>query len=104
MPHLTKGEYMITKSDIKSRLYDKYGHIIKKAALNDLVDDVFEEIAKELVRGESVKIEGFGIFGIRTRTERKGINPNTKESIIVPETKNVKFKSSNRLKRKVCSK
>ena len=42
-----------------------------------LVEDVIEEIVDALVRGEGVKISGFGVFALRDKAARTGRNPRT---------------------------
>ena len=45
-----------------------------------------------------VDISGFGKFEVKTRAERVGINPATKEKITVPASKTPGFKASKSLK------
>jgi len=50
-------------------------------------------ISKQLKRGKSVQITGFGTFERRTRKARKARNPQTGEEIKVPRTKVSAFKA-----------
>ncbi len=50
-----------------------------------------------LEKGERVALVGFGSWSIKLREERKGRNPRTKEEIIIPEKKVVKFKAGSDL-------
>ncbi len=53
----------------------------------------YEEVIKEeLVSGGKVQSVGFGTFEVTERKEREGINPRTKETMIIPASKSVKFK------------
>lgn len=75
-------------------------HITKKeaeAALNALVEGAEEA----LIRGEDVKVSGFGSFTVRERQARKGVNPKTGKVIEIPSAKAVVFKPSKLLKEKV---
>ena len=47
---------------------------------------------------DKVLISGFGTFKINHCHERKGVSPKTKEPIIIPASRTVSFKPSNRLK------
>ncbi|MEG1634652.1 MAG: HU family DNA-binding protein [Rikenellaceae bacterium] len=58
------------------------------------IDSVFETIKNGLEKGESTTLMGFGSFTVSSRKERRGINPSTKESIIIPARKVVKFSPS----------
>lgn len=66
-------------------------------ALKAFVDVVGEELSK----GEKIQIAGFGTFEVVERAERHGINPRTKEAIIIPASKSPKFKPLKGLKDKV---
>lgn len=63
-----------------------------------LVDTVFDTMIESILNGEKVLISGFGTFKVNQRQERKGVSPKTKEAMIIPASKTVSFKPSNRLK------
>lgn len=75
-------------------------NLTKKDATK-VIDVVFKAAAEGLANGEIVKVNGFGTFVIKTKPERNGVNPKTKEHIIVPETRVVGFKPAEALKAKV---
>lgn len=62
---------------------------------------ITELIAEVLRRGDKVQICGFGKFEPKIRSERKGINPQTKSEIIIHQKVFVSFKSSNDLNEKL---
>ncbi|NLY17573.1 MAG: HU family DNA-binding protein [Clostridiaceae bacterium] len=68
-----------------------------EAALNALISSVEDA----LVAGEKVVLVGFGTFEVKTRAERKGRNPQTKEEIIITSSKAPVFKAGKGLKDKV---
>lgn len=57
-----------------------------------------EVVEEELKKGGKVQLVGFGTFEVADRAERKGINPSTKEEIIIPASKAPKFKAGRQLK------
>ena len=63
-----------------------------------LVDTVFDTMIESILEGDKVLISGFGTFKVNSRKERKGVNSKTKEMMIIPASKTVSFKPSNRLK------
>lgn len=86
----------MTKKELAAAVAEKAG-ISKKdaeAAVNALAAAVTEELAK----GGSVSISGFGTFEVRERGERKGLNPRTKETVVIPATKAPAFKAGKTLK------
>lgn len=62
---------------------------VKKEAL----DAILSAIEAAVKNGENVVIPGFGSFIVKERAERKGINPLTKEAIVIPAKKAVAFKA-----------
>jgi len=65
------------------------------------VDAVFEVIENSLVKGEEVKLSGFGIFANKKRAAREGTNPATQQKISIPASATVAFKVSKALKEKL---
>ncbi|NWJ44946.1 MAG: HU family DNA-binding protein [Chloroflexi bacterium] len=72
--------------------------------VNQVVKSTIELIARSLRNGDKVVLTGFGTFEVRTRRERKGVNPQTKERIVIPETQTPGFTASNTLKNIVLGK
>lgn len=80
--------------------------VAAKAGLNQkqakaAVDAALDVITESLAAGESVKLTGFGVFEVRERSERNGINPQTGAKMIVPASKVAGFSASHPLKRAV---
>ena len=69
----------MNKSDIAGRVASLTG--VRRSAVGDAGDAVFEAIAEALTRGEDVRIGGFGTFGTRSGPARTGRNPRTGESL-----------------------
>lgn len=85
----------------KNELIEKVGkkaNLTKKAAA-DAVNTTFNLIRDGLVRGEKIVITGFGTFLIRSRAARRGRNPQTGETIQIPNKKTPGFTSGKTLKR-----
>ena len=51
------------------------------------VSAVIDVITEALRRGEKVQLVGFGSFEVKTRAERMGRNPQTKEEIPIPASR-----------------
>jgi DNA-binding protein HU-beta len=58
-----------------------------------IVETVMGIIVDTLASGDEVKLVNFGKFSTRQRAERKGINPQTKEPMIIKAATVVKFKA-----------
>lgn len=59
-----------------------------------LIDTFCDTIISEVKQGNRVQISGFGTFELRNRKSKKGRNPQTGESIIIPERSVPFFKPS----------
>lgn len=89
----------------KTQLCDKVAEKanLTKADAKIAVDALLDSIAEALANPEDGKVAilGFGTFGISERGERKGRNPQTKEEMIIPAKKVVKFKAGSDLEGKL---
>lgn len=70
----------------------------------EVVDRVFDFITEKLAQGVAVNISGFGIFLVKKRKARVGVNPRTKERIQIKETLTPKFRAGDNLKKAVKAK
>lgn len=62
------------------------------------VNAVFDSVKDALAEGDKVSLIGFGTFSVKTRAARTGLNPRTKETIEIPESKVPAFKAGSVLK------
>ncbi len=62
------------------------------------VKALFDTIGEALAKEEKVQVIGFGTFEVRTRAERIGRNPRTKEEMTIPASKSPAFKAGKQLK------
>lgn len=75
-----------------------------KIAANDLVQGLFDMIAKEMAKGSQVDVSGFGKFLGFDRKAREVRNPATGEKIKKPAERIPKFRASKNLKETVSGK
>ncbi len=86
----------LTKTDLVEAIAEEAG--LTKADAERALGAFIEVISKNLKRGKSVQITGFGTFERRVRKARKARNPQTGEEIKVPRTKVPAFKAGKALK------
>ncbi|MDR1607289.1 MAG: HU family DNA-binding protein [Deltaproteobacteria bacterium] len=86
----------MTKAELVAKIAEKAELTQTQAtkALNSLIDI----LGAELQATGTQTIASLGVFSVVTRSSRPGVNPRTKEPIVIPETKNVKFKAAKALK------
>ena len=83
----------MTKADLARLVYERHGGITNREALR-LVDLLFDSIKDHLLKGESVRIVGFGTLEVVSRKPRKGRNPITGEEIELPGRRALVFRPS----------
>ena len=86
----------MNKTELIAAVAAKTG-LTKKDA-EKVVNATIDSITESLVKGDKVNISGFGIFEIKNREARVGLNPRTKEKIQIPATKLPVFKAGKALK------
>lgn len=86
----------LTKAELAELLFDKLG--LNKRESKDMVEAFFDILHDSLVKGQDVKLSGFGNFNIRRKAPRPGRNPRTGESIPIKARNVVTFHASHKLK------
>lgn len=86
----------LTKAELSELLFDRLG--LNKRESKDMVEAFFEIVHGTLVRGQDVKLSGFGNFHIRHKAPRPGRNPRTGEAIPIKARQVVTFHASQKLK------
>jgi len=76
---------------------------IKRFEVYSFIDLLIEVMVENLEQGKKIVLSNFGTFKVIKRNNKKVINPNTKEPLIIPSKKIVKFLPSKNLKKLVKS-
>lgn len=86
----------VTQRQLAASLAEK--HSMSKKASTEFVDALIAAITKHLKKGDRVRLPSLGIFQVRQRKARMGINPKTREPIKIKASKKVAFRASKDLK------
>jgi len=86
----------LTKKDLVNLVYMQIG--FSKQISENLIDEFFSLIVLNLEKEKKIKISKFGTFSIRSKKQRLGRNPKTKEEKIISERNVVLFKPSKEFK------
>ena len=86
----------LTKAQLAELLFEQIG--LNKRESKDIVEAFFDILHDSLVKGQDVKLSGFGNFNIRRKAPRPGRNPRTGESIPIKARNVVTFHASHKLK------
>ena len=86
----------LTKKDLVNLVYMQIG--FSKQISENLIEELFSLIVSNLIKEKKIKISKFGTFTVRTKKQRVGRNPKTKEEKIISERNVVLFKPSKEFK------
>lgn len=89
----------MTKADLVDKIAAKseMTKVNSERVLNAFIDSVQEILVEE----GKLTLTGFGTFVVEDRKERTGRNPRTREPIVIPAVKVVKFRPGKILKESV---
>jgi DNA-binding protein HU-beta len=74
---------------------------VKKVMAEKVIETALSVMTDALVKGEKVRLVGFGNFLVRTRASRVGRNPQTGEKISIPQSKSPAFVPGINLKKAI---
>jgi integration host factor subunit alpha len=89
----------VTRADLSEAVYQEVGLSRNESA--QLVEQVLDEMADALVRGEMVKISSFGTFSVRQKGRRIGRNPKTGQEVPILPRRVLVFRASHVLKQRI---
>ena len=86
----------LTKKDLVNSVYMQLG--FSKQISENLIDEFFFIIIKNIKSEKKLKLSKFGTFTIRKKNSRIGRNPKTKETKVISSREVVLFKPSQEFK------
>ena len=86
----------MNKNDLIAQVAERSG--LNKADATKAVDATFDIISDQLRLGDEVRLVGFGTFLVSNRAQTEGRNPRTGERIVIPASKQPKFRAGKGLK------
>lgn len=89
----------LTKDKLITRIHTQMG--ISKQESREIVDQLLGIMKDTLAQGEDLLISGFGKFLVRQKRERRGRNPQTRESLMLRSRKVLVFKASGILRSRI---
>ena len=89
----------MTKSQLIEALAREMNISLKKA--EEIVNTVFDQMTRALVRGDRIEIRGFGSFKVKHYDGYRGRNPRTGEPLDIPPKRMPVFKVGKALKERV---
>lgn len=89
----------LTKADLAKYLDETIGLTNREA--KEIVELFFQYVCDALIKGQQVKLSGFGNFTLHDKKERPGRNPRTGEEVAVTARRVVTFHTGQKLKARV---
>jgi integration host factor subunit alpha len=89
----------LTKAEIIEAVAEGNGFSKKQAT--DTVETLLEIMKRTLAIGEDVLVSGFGKFCVKGKSERRGRNPATGNTMMLRPRRVVTFKCSGKLRDKI---
>jgi len=89
----------ITKKELADRVVERTQS--RSGTVKTVVQQVLDEIASELAKGNRIEFRDFGVFEVREIASRTAQNPKTLEPVEVPAKRRVKFKVGRIMREKV---
>lgn len=80
----------MNKNQLIRKIANKQGCTLKEA--ERFFDNAIEALTEALNEEQVVHVSGFGVFELKVKEERSGINPKTGEKIVVAPSKTPTFK------------
>ncbi len=82
----------LTRKELAQIINEKLG--FSQRGAGELVDSVFDQLKKTLLKEESIKLVQFGTFTVRKKSSRVGRNPRTGETMEITKRSMVSFRPS----------
>lgn len=91
----------LTRADLADTINRKIG--LSRADFMNLVEQIIDRMTDSLMKGDNVKISGFGSFVLRDKKERIGRNPKTGVEVPITPRRVMTFRASQLLKERIAN-
>jgi DNA-binding protein HU-beta len=89
----------VTLKNIAAEIAEKRG--VSKREIEEILNEHIALVAKNLKKGQKIRLVGLGILQVRKRAARMGRNPATGEAIKIKASKKIAFRAAKELKEAV---
>ena len=86
----------MNKSEFIAEVAKRSGH--SKTVVSEVIEAGLATAMDAVSQGTTISIVGFGSLSVKSRAERVGRNPKTKEAVIIPASKQPVFKPGTAMK------
>lgn len=87
----------------KQALIDQVSDITRlpRKDVEEVVNSFLDQVTDQLSRDQKINLSGFGIFEVRERKGRRGVDPRTLKPTMIPTVRVAKFRPGKTLKEAV---
>jgi DNA-binding protein HU-beta len=97
----TETTEIVGKQELVKRIADATN--VTQKQVGEIFDATLTAIKEALQDGSEVRLIGFGTFAVRESAERPGVNPRTREPMMIPAKERVRFSAGKDLSEAVQS-
>lgn len=91
----------MTKAELIDSIYEQCDGSVTKKNCAEIVDNVFEQMARAIKKDKRFSYQNFGTWTVRNHKARQGRNPQTGEPMKIKASKSVGFRCAKTLKEKL---
>lgn len=88
---------LISLPDLVDQVAESQSELSKKA-IKEVLSEALDQVAKQLIAGNKIRLNNFGTFQVASRDARTGRNPATGATIEIAASKTVRFTPAKTLK------
>jgi integration host factor subunit alpha len=89
----------LTRADLCDAVYEEIG--LSRSECSGLVESILDHMGDAIVKGENVKISGFGTFILRDKPQRIGRNPMTGVEVPIEPRRVLTFRASPKMRDRI---
>ena len=90
----------MNKNDLVNQIVKELPQISKNKA-EQAIEAILSIISEALSKGEKITLSGFGSFYVAQRQQKRGVNPKTRQPMIIEAASVPKFRPGKELKEKI---
>ena len=91
----------ILRKKVQGRVVNGNGRALSGQRVNEVIDAVFAEMVDTLAKGNEIRIASLGSFRVVPSAPRKGRNPKTGDSVMIPAGTRIVFKPAKFVRERV---
>lgn len=84
----------VSTSDMIKRVYENHKEELPKRIVQSVINDFLDQMYNGMICRDIVRLDKIGIFRVKSCAARKGRNPRTGNTVVIPPRNKVVFKAA----------